>query len=73
MTMSADPWMRSTVTGHTPIGLRMLMSLASYFLDEVDFEYTSGERSWNTSRPTASLALSCPAFTNQILALNLTA
>jgi hypothetical protein len=65
--------MRSTVTGHTPIGLRMLMSLASYFLDEVDFEYTSGERSWNTSRPTASLALSCPAFTNQILALNLTA
>src|SRR5262249_15483834 len=43
------------------------------FFDKGDFEYTFGERSWNTSRPTASLTLSCPAFTNQILALTLIA
>ena len=38
------------------------MSSASYFFDEGDLEYTFGERSWNTSRPTASPALVMPHF-----------
>ena len=38
MTIAADPWLRSTATGHTPIGDRMLMLLASYFLGESDFD-----------------------------------
>jgi hypothetical protein len=46
------------------------MSPASYFFDEGELEYTFGERSWNTSRPTASPALSCPTFYEPDLGAN---
>jgi hypothetical protein len=46
----------------------MLMSPAD--LDEGDFEHTFGERSWNTSRPTASLTLNMPRFYEPDLGAN---